>query len=51
MTRAPFPLQYFFAPRHKNHDNSIECFYYDDVFRHMLGTEIMSRRFTFESDI
>ena len=49
--KTPFPLQYFVAPRYKNHDDSIECLHYDDVFHHMFGTEIMSRRFTFESDI
>ena len=48
--KTPFPLQYFVAPRHKN-DDSIECFHYDDVFRQVFVTEIMSRRFTFKSDI
>ena len=51
LIKTPFPLQYFVAPPHKNHGDSIECFHYDDVFRHMFGTDIMSRRFTFESDI
>ena len=48
---TPFPLQYFVAPRNKNHDESFECLHYDDVFCHMFGTEIMSRHFTFENDI
>ena len=48
---TPFPLQYFVAPCHNKHDDSIESLRYDDLFRHMFGTEIMSRRFTFKSDI
>ena len=49
--QTPFPLQYFVVPRYKNHDHYIGCLHYDDLFRHMFGKEIMSRRFTFESDI
>ena len=48
---TPFPLQYFLAPCHNKYDDSIECLHYDDLFRHMFGTEIMSRSFTFQSDI
>ena len=35
LIKTLFPLQYFVAPRHKNHSDSIECFHYDDVFRHV----------------
>ena len=37
--KTSFPLQYFVASRHKNNDDSIESFHYDDVFRQVFGTE------------
>ena len=40
-----FPSQYFVAPCHKNHDDSIECLHYDNLFHHMFSTEIMPRHF------
>ena len=50
LIKTPFPLQYFVASLHENHEDFIECLHYDDVFCHIYDTEIMTRLLFFVSD-